>query len=111
GHPGRRAPAVSVEHMGRETAMNAETIRRRNTLIESERDDAENLGQRRVAFGRGVVAKAVLELAQDRSLAVPAHADDEGHAELFAIGIVEPVERGEFVRRESVEPRARLLVR
>src|SRR6202030_3685276 len=62
------------------------------------------------AFCCAVVAKAVLELAQDRFLAVPAHADDEGYAELFAIGTVEPVEGGEFVRRESVEPRARLLM-
>ena len=76
--------------------MHAKAVRRRNALIEPKRGNTENLAQRRIAFCCAVVAKALLEMAQDRFLAVPAHANDERHAELFAIGIVEPVERGEI---------------
>ncbi len=40
---------------------------------------------------------------------MPAHADDERHAEFLAIGVVEAVEGGELVLAQPVEPGARLL--
>jgi hypothetical protein len=41
---------------------------------------------------------------------MPAHADDEGKAELILVGIVEAMKTGELLLRQRVEPDARLLV-
>src|SRR5258708_28106475 len=100
---------MRIEHVGRDTAVHAKAVRRGTALVEPQCDDSENFTQRRVAFGGAVVAKALLELAQDRFLAMPANTDDERHAEFCTISIVEPVERGELVLRKLIEPGARLL--
>ena len=42
---------------------------------------------------------------------MPAHADDEGNAEIRLVGVVEFVEAGEFTLAEPVKPDARLLIR
>ncbi len=101
--------ALGVEHMGRQPATDFQTVGAGDALIEAERDDTENLIQRRFALRRGIIAEAFFELAQDRVFAVPAHANDEGNVEFRVIGIVKPVEIGEFIVREPIQSGARLL--
>ena len=47
-------------------------------------------------FGFEIICRAALELVEHRVAAVPAHANDEGKAELRPIGGVPPLEAGEF---------------
>ena len=100
---------MHIEHVGRQVAVHFETVGRRHPLIEPQRGDPKNLGERGFLFGRGVVAQPPLELAQDRFLAVAAHADNEGHAEFFTVGVVEAMESGELRFAQPVEPGAGLL--
>ena len=58
----------------------------------------------RFLFRRGIIVQPPRELAQDRLLAVPAHADNERHGEFFAVGVVEAMEIGKLLLAEPVEP-------
>ena len=89
--------------------LHPELVGRLDPLVEPQRADAEDLGQRRFGFRRHAVLQATLELPQDRLLAVPAHADDERNAEFLAVGIVVAVEGGVFRLRQPVEAGAGLL--
>src|SRR5215470_7705995 len=94
--------------MGRQMAVHLESIGGFDALVEAKRGDAEDFAKRRFGFRRHGVLQAAFELLQDRILAMPPHADDEGHAELLAIGVVEAMELRKFRLRQAVEAGARL---
>ena len=102
---------MGVEHMGRKPPVNFEAIRRRHPQVEPQRGDAEDFAHRRLPLRRRIVAQALLEQPKDRFLAVPPHANDERHVELRSIGLVEPVESGEFFLGQAIEAGAHLLAR
>ena len=90
-------------------AVNFQPIPRSHALIEPQGGDAKYFTQRGLPLGCGIVRQPPRELAQDRCLAVTADADDERHAELGAVGIVEAVEVGEFLLAQPVKPGGGLL--
>src|SRR5207302_5617799 len=86
----------------------------RNPLIadlrlQPQSGDVADFRERRRKLGGRIVAEASLELREDRCARVAAHADDEGESEPPAIGRIEPLEPGEFLIVETVEPEAALL--
>ena len=92
---------MGVEHMGREAAVHLEAIGGLDPLVEAQRGDAEDFGERRFGLGRRAVVQTMLELPQDRILAVPPHADDERDGEFLAVGIVQAVKLREFRLRQT----------
>ena len=102
---------MGVEYMGRKPAVHLEAVRRRHPLIEPQRGDAQDFAHRRLPLRRRIVAQALLEQPKDRFLAVPPHANDERHVELRPIGLVEPLESGEFFLGQAIEAGAHLLAR
>ena len=87
---------MGVKHMGREPSMHLETIGGLEPLIEAKRGDAENFSERRLGFLRHAVLQSAFKLLQDRILTVAAGANDEGNAELLAVGLVQAVKLGKF---------------
>ncbi len=100
---------MHVEYVGRQMSMHLEAIRPLDALIEPQRRDAKDFGERSLSLGRRIVVEPPRELAQDRVLAVPPYAYDEGHTELRTVGVVEAMEGGEFLFAQPVEARAGLL--
>ncbi len=101
---------MGVEHVGAEPSVDPGHALARHLGRHAQPRDEEDLLQRRGELGRRVVAQPALELVQDRIARVPAHADDEGKAELRLVGIVQPMEARELLLRQRVEADARLLV-
>src|SRR5262249_48891802 len=89
--------------------MHLEAIGGFDALVEAKRGDAEDFAERRFGFSRHGVLQATFKLLQDRIPAVPPHADDEWHAELLAVGVVEAMELRKLRLRQAVEAGARLL--
>src|SRR5215831_19741337 len=94
--------------MGRQTAVHLEAIGGFEALVETKRGNAEDLSERRFGFRRHRILQATFELLQDRIPAVSPHADDERHAELLAVGVVEAMELRKFRLRQAIKAGARL---
>src|ERR1700733_12225420 len=84
-------------------AVHFEAVIGLDALVESQRGDAEDFLERRFLLRASIVVQPPRELAQDRLLAVPAHADNERHGEFLAVSIVETMEIGELRLAELVE--------
>ena len=104
-----RTAGMGIEHMGAEPAVDVGHALARDLGCDPEPRDEEDFLHRRGILGRRIVPQPALELRQDRIPRVPAHADDEGNAELRLVGVVQPVEAGELLLVQAVQADARLL--
>src|SRR5476651_523693 len=100
---------MRVEHMGGKPAVHLEMVRCSDALIKSQSGNPKNFCECGFVFGCRIIFQAHVELMQDRILAVPSNANNEGHRKLRTIRIVESMEALELIIRQPVEPRARLL--
>src|SRR5512144_1431119 len=91
--------------------MHGKPIRSAYALVETQRHNAENFLDRRCPLALDVGVAPSVELAQDRVLGVPPHANDERKAELLFVGLVTAMEGRIFVLRQPIEPGAGLLRR
>jgi len=104
------ATALSVEHVGGKLAVHLEAVRRSDALIEPQRGNSENLGQRGITLACTVVVQALLRIGARSIFPMPCRRTQtmNGMLKLRVISVVEPVERGKFVCREPIEPCAGL---
>ena len=79
--------------------------------FEPERGDPVDFGERSPRLRISVVGETALEGGENVGFALALDRHDEGKAEAGAIGVVELGELAQFLRREPVEPSARLLAR
>ena len=100
---------MNIEHMRRQPSVHLKTIGRRDPLIEPERGDAKDFGERRFPLGRRIVLQPPRELTQDRILAMATHAYNERHAEFFPVGVIEAMKIGGLLLARPVEPGGGLL--
>ena len=90
---------MGIEDMRRDPAMDFEPVRRGDAQVKPQSDDAENLIERGLVLGGGIVLQPVLEWRRIESLPCRRTADDEWDVEFGLIGIVEPVEPGKLFFR------------
>ena len=100
---------MGIEHMGGEAPVHRQLVVSRHELVQSQRRNPADFRDRRLHLGLGIVGQPPLEIPQNRILGVAADADDIGKAELRAIGVIDPLERGIFRIGQPVEADAVLL--
>src|SRR6202048_2114169 len=100
---------MGIEDMGGHMPVPRNPLPTLDTLIETQRRNPEDLGNRDLLLDPRAVLQTAFKVAQDRGLAVPAHAYDEPPRELLPIRIVERMDTREFLLRQPVEACARLL--
>src|ERR1700738_3978175 len=100
---------MGIEDMGGHMPVPRNPLPTLDTLIETQRRNPEDLGNRDLLLDPRAVLQTAFKVAQDRGLAVPAHAYDERHRELLPIRIVERMDTREFLLRQPVGACAPLL--